>query len=87
MDIPVLTQHYAMLKRNLLYTGDTRGKRLVVVLGRKNAVAIAVRNASGRRRWTNGCPSRCTVRIADRSRWTVSPRAGVDRHNALRVIG
>ena len=50
--IPVLTQHYVMLKRNLLYTGVTRGKRLVVLVGQKNAVAIAVRNASGRRRWS-----------------------------------
>ena len=50
--IPVLTQHYAMLKRNLLYTGVTRGKRLVVLVGQKRAVAIAVRNASGRRRWS-----------------------------------
>ena len=40
-----------MLKRNLLYTGVTRGKRLVVLVGQKKAVAIAVRNASGRRRW------------------------------------
>ena len=48
--IPVLTQHYAMLKRNLLYTGVKRGKRLVVLVGQKKAVAIAVRNASGRRR-------------------------------------
>ena len=50
--IPVLTQHYAMLKRNLLYTGVTRGKRLVVLVGQKKAVAIAVRNTSGRRRWS-----------------------------------
>ena len=50
--IPVLTQHYAMLKRNLPYTGVTRGKRLVVLVGQKKAVAIAVRNASGRRRWS-----------------------------------
>ena len=50
--IPVLTQHYAMLRRNLLYTGVTRGKRLVVLVGQKKAVAIAVRNASGRRRWS-----------------------------------
>ena len=48
--IPVLTQHYAMLQRNLLYTGVTRGKRLVVLVGEKKAVAIAVRNVSGRRR-------------------------------------
>jgi len=50
--IPVLTQHYAMLQRNLLYTGVTRGKRLVVLVGQKKAVAIAVRNVVGRRRWS-----------------------------------
>jgi exodeoxyribonuclease V alpha subunit len=48
--IPVLTQHYTMLQRNLLYTGVTRGKRLVVLVGQKKAIAIAVRNVSGRRR-------------------------------------
>ena len=47
-----MTQHYAMLQRNLLYTGVTRGKRLVVLVGQKKAVAIAVRNVSGRRRWS-----------------------------------
>jgi exodeoxyribonuclease V alpha subunit len=46
--IPVLTQHYAMLQRNLLY-GVTRSKKLV---GQKKAVAIAVRNVSGPRRWS-----------------------------------
>ena len=50
--IPVLTQHYAMLQRNLLYTGITRGKRLVVLVGQKKAAAIAVNNVSGRRRWS-----------------------------------
>jgi exodeoxyribonuclease V alpha subunit len=50
--VPVLTQHYPMLQRNLLYTGVTRGKRLVVLVGQKKAVAIAVRNASGWRRWS-----------------------------------
>ena len=50
--IPILTQHYAMLRRNLLYTGVTRGKRLVVLVGQKKAVAVAVRNVSGRRRWS-----------------------------------
>jgi len=50
--IPVMTQHYAMLQRNLLYTGVTRGKQLVVLVGQKKAVAIAVRNISGRRRWS-----------------------------------
>src|SRR4051812_48347716 len=50
--IPVMTQHYTMLQRNLLYTGVTRGKRLVVLVGQGKAVAIAVRNVSGRRRWS-----------------------------------
>jgi exodeoxyribonuclease V alpha subunit len=49
--IPIMTQHYAMLQRNLLYTGVTRGKKLVVLVGQKK-VAIAVRNVSGRRRWS-----------------------------------
>jgi ATP-dependent DNA helicase RecD-like protein/UvrD-like helicase family protein len=50
--VPVLTRHYAMLHRNLLYTGITRGKRLVMLVGQKKAIAIAVRNVSGRRRWS-----------------------------------
>ncbi len=50
--IPMMTQHYAMLQRNLLYTGVTRGKKLVVLVGQKKALAIAVRNVSGRRRWS-----------------------------------
>jgi exodeoxyribonuclease V alpha subunit len=50
--IPVLTQHYRMLQRNLLYTGVTRGKRLVVLVGQRKAIAIAVHNVSGRRRWS-----------------------------------
>ena len=50
--IPVLTQHYPMLQRNLIYTGVTRGKRLVVLVGQKKAVAIAVRGAGTRRRWS-----------------------------------
>ena len=47
--IPVLTQHYPMLQRNLLYTGVTRGKRLVVLVGQKKAV---VHNVSSRKRWS-----------------------------------
>ena len=50
--IPVMTQHYAMLQRNLIYTGVTRGKKLVVLVGQSKAVAIAVKNESSRRRWT-----------------------------------
>lgn len=50
--IPILTQHYPMLQRNLLYTGITRGRRLVVLVGQRKALAMAVRNATQRRRWT-----------------------------------
>ena len=50
--IPVLTQHYPMLQRNLLYTGITRGARLVVLIGQKSAVGIAVRGMRERRRWS-----------------------------------
>ncbi|KXV49872.1 MULTISPECIES: SF1B family DNA helicase RecD2 [Acetobacteraceae] len=50
--IPIVTQHYAMLARNLLYTGVTRGRKLVVLVGQKRALAIAVRNAGGRQRWS-----------------------------------
>ena len=50
--IPVLTQHYPMLQRNLLYTGITRGARLVVLIGQKKAVGIAVRGVRERRRWS-----------------------------------
>ncbi len=66
--IPVLTQHYTMLQRNLLYTGVTRGKRLVVLIGQKKAVAIAVRNVSGRRRWSK------------LSEWLHLARQAQDRH-------
>ena len=52
MTAATFDQHYAMLQRNLLYTGVTRGKRLVVLVGQKKAVANAVRNVSGRRRWS-----------------------------------
>jgi exodeoxyribonuclease V alpha subunit len=50
--IPLAAQHYTMLARNLLYSGVTRGKRLVVLIGQRRALAIAVRNRGGRRRWS-----------------------------------
>lgn len=42
--IPLATQHYTLLARNLLYTGMTRGKRLVVLIGQKKAIGMAVGN-------------------------------------------
>jgi exodeoxyribonuclease V alpha subunit len=50
--IPIMTQHYMMLERNLLYTGITRGKKLVVLIGQKKAVGLAVRGVKDRRRWS-----------------------------------
>ena len=50
--IPLMTQHYVMLQRSLLYTAVTRGKRLVVLVGQRKAIAIAVKAASGRKRWS-----------------------------------
>ncbi len=54
--IPIHTQHYVLLQRNLLYTGITRGKRLVVLVGTKRALAIAVRNNRTRERFTRLAP-------------------------------
>ena len=50
--IPLTTQHYPMLQRNLVYTGVTRGKRLVVLVGQRKALAIAVKGSRTRRRWS-----------------------------------
>jgi exodeoxyribonuclease V alpha subunit len=50
--IPVTTQHYPMLQRNLIYTGITRGRKLVVLVGQKKALAMAVRGSRAVRRWS-----------------------------------
>jgi exodeoxyribonuclease V alpha subunit len=42
--VPLATQHYPLLQRNLVYTAMTRGRRFVVLVGQKKALAIAVRN-------------------------------------------
>jgi exodeoxyribonuclease V alpha subunit len=50
--LPVVTQHYMMLQRNLLYTAITRARELVVLVGTRKAIAIAVRNDQVARRWS-----------------------------------
>jgi exodeoxyribonuclease V alpha subunit len=50
--IPFLTQHYMMLQRNLLYTAITRAKKLLILIGTKKAVSLAVRNATKPPRYT-----------------------------------
>jgi len=50
--LPIHTQHYMMLQRNLLYTAITRSRKLVVLVGTQKALAIAVHNMDARRRVT-----------------------------------
>ena len=50
--MPVLTQHYMLLQRNLLYTGITRARKLAVLVGSKKALAIAVRNNRAEERYS-----------------------------------
>jgi exodeoxyribonuclease V alpha subunit len=50
--IPVHTQHYVMLRRNLLYTAVTRGRKVVVLVGSRRAVGLAVRNVRSEPRFT-----------------------------------
>lgn len=50
--LPVTTQHYVLLQRNLIYTGITRAKKLVVLIGTKKALAIAIKNNKPQLRYT-----------------------------------
>ncbi len=50
--LPILTQHYMLLQRNLVYTGVTRGKKLVVLVGSPKAMHIAVNNNKMHKRYT-----------------------------------
>jgi exodeoxyribonuclease V alpha subunit len=50
--LPVTTQHYILLQRNLVYTGVTRAKKLVVMIGTKKALAIAIKNNKPQLRYT-----------------------------------
>ena len=57
--IPIMMQHYMLLQRNLIYTGATRGKRLVILVGESRALHMAVKNNKTRKRFT-----RLTERLA-----------------------
>ena len=71
--MPVFMQHYIMLRRNLLYTGITRGRKLVVLVGQKRAIGLAVKGTSETRRWS---------KLAERmARANVAPSAGGQRSN------
>lgn len=51
--LPLSMQHYMLLERNLLYTGVTRGKKLVIVIAESKAMEMAIRNQKSKRRITN----------------------------------
>ena len=51
--VPILTEHWLMLQRNLLYTAMTRGKRLVVLVGQEKAISRAIGNTQGFERYTH----------------------------------
>ncbi len=53
--IPLMTQHYMLLQRNLVYTGVTRGKKLVVLVGESKALSMAVKNNKTQKRFTRLC--------------------------------
>ena len=55
MIIPIVTQHYILLQRNLIYTAVTRGKELVVIVGSRKAMTIGINNNKTRQRYTRLC--------------------------------
>ena len=68
--IPLLTQHYLMLQRNLLYTAVTRAKQLVVLVGARRAIATAVRNQQVRERHSG-----LSIRLRGSASPSARPRA------------
>ncbi|MHB9033277.1 MAG: SF1B family DNA helicase RecD2 [Anaerolineae bacterium] len=61
---PILTQHYVMLQRNLLYTAITRARKLCVLVGSRKAIAIAVHNNKTEQRWS-GLAERLNAALAE----------------------
>jgi len=66
--MPVMTQHYVLLQRNLLYTAITRGRRMVVLVGTRRALAIAVNTSKTEKRFT-----RLDDRLREGDRSTIHP--------------
>jgi exodeoxyribonuclease V alpha subunit len=75
--IPVHTQHYMLLQRNLIYTGITRGRKLVVMVGTPKALAIAVKNNKTQKRFTH---------LAERLVGGVKNREGTATHGEIGSI-
>jgi exodeoxyribonuclease V alpha subunit len=67
--MPLATQHYVLLQRNLVYTGLTRGKKLVVLIGQKKALGIAVRNDRTQRRYSGLLECLRGPQVKDNSTW------------------
>jgi exodeoxyribonuclease V alpha subunit len=63
--IPLMTQHYALLQRNLLYTAITRGEKLVILIGMKKALDIALKNDRPRQRLSMLADRLSTYRLSD----------------------
>ncbi|MCI5779136.1 MAG: ATP-dependent RecD-like DNA helicase [Lentisphaeria bacterium] len=59
--MPLLNQHFVMLRRNLLYTGMTRAKKLLILIGGRKAVELAVRDARIRPRYSNLAARLCRL--------------------------
>jgi exodeoxyribonuclease V alpha subunit len=75
--LPMHTQHYVMLQRNLLYTALTRARRLVVVVGTKKALGIAIKNDRVQQRYTHLAPRlAAAVRRGDGAAVQESERTG-----------
>ena len=70
--VPLLSQHYIMLQRNLLYTAITRARKLVVLIGSRKAIAIAIRNNKVQHRYT-GLADRLTSFGIQNPRHVYSP--------------
>jgi len=68
--LPLLTQHFVMLQRNLLYTAITRAKRLVIVVGTKKAMSIAIKNDRIYRRY---CLLKERLRLGDSGVRSIKP--------------
>jgi exodeoxyribonuclease V alpha subunit len=79
--VPLTMSAYTLLQRNLLYTAVTRAKRLVVLVGSRKALAIAVRTAGTGRRHTA-----LTHRLQNPATPPADPRAGQNQHGTVLAV-
>lgn len=85
--IPLHTQHYPMLQRNLVYTALTRAKKLAIFIGSKRALAMAVKNAKVRRRWSHLAGRiRQNAGLAPRQPETVDSAETVETESAVKAM-